>query len=94
MIILIRSFLSRIKRLIELKKLQLELGNIQDTINNFKPPIFWKDKEIVQRQIEIWSNKEIYKLLENVNGLEINFKKNSNLSNNLVFDFILNTSNS
>ena len=69
MIILIRSFLSRIKRLIELKKLQLELGNIQDTINNFKPPIFWKDKEIVQRQIEIWSNKEIYKLLENVNGL-------------------------
>ena len=92
-IILIRSFISRLKRLIELKKLQKELGNVDQTINNFRPPIFWKDKELVHKQIENWPIKKIYDLFEKVNKLEINFKKNSNLSNNLVFDLIIDTSN-
>ena len=92
-IILIRSFLSRLKRLIELKKLFVQTGDVKETINNFRPPVFWKDKEIVQRQMESWSSKNIYMLLEEITKLEINFKKNYNPSNNLIFDFILNTSN-
>ena len=91
-IILIRSFLIRLKRLIELKKLHEELENSKNVVDNFKPPIFWKDKEIVIKQIESWSAQDIYKLIDEVNALEINYKKNSNLSNNLVFDLILNTS--
>ena len=78
----------------ELKKLQKETGSISETVNNFRPPIFWKDKEIVEKQVEIWPTNKIFELLENVNNLEISYKKNSNLSNNLVFDLILNTSNS
>ena len=92
-IILIRSFLSRIKRLIELKKLQKKVGDTKKTVNDFKPPIFWKDKAMVERQIEIWSTKKIYELLDEINTLEISYKKNSSISNNLIFDFILNTSN-
>ena len=92
-IILIRSFLSRIKRLIELKKLYTQIGNTKETIDNFKPPIFWKDKHIVQKQVEIWSIDQIYQLLDEVNNLEADFKKNSYMSNNLIFDLILNTSN-
>ncbi len=92
-IILIRSFISRIKRLIELKKLYLKSGNISETINIFKPPIFWKDKEIVQKQVQLWSNNKIYELLDKVNFLEINLKKNPNFSKNLIFDLILETSN-
>ena len=53
-IILIRSFLSRLKRLLELKKLLLKVKNIEDTIKLFKPTIFWKDKEIVNIQMKIW----------------------------------------
>ena len=93
-IILIRFFITRIKRLIELKKLQSETGSIKETVNNFRPPIFWKDKEIVEKQVEIWPTNKIFELLDHVNILEISYKKNSNLSNNLIFDFILNTSNS
>ena len=92
-IIIIRSFLSRLKRLIELKKLFIQIGDMKETINNFKPPVFWKDKEIVQKQMEIWSSKNIYNLLDEITKLEINFKKNYDLSNNIIFDFILNTSN-
>ena len=93
-IILIRSFLIRLKRLIELKKLQTKLGDINQTINNFRPPIFWKDKKIVEKQVEIWTINSVYELIDEVNNLEIYFKKHSSLSNNLVFDLILNTSNS
>ena len=91
-IILLRSLLARVKRLIDLKKLQKKNGDKKQTIDNFKPPIFWKDKEIVENQIDLWSTKQIYELLEQVNELEINLKRNGNLSSNIVFDLILNTS--
>ena len=92
-IILLRTFLSRLKRLAELNKLYLEVGNVQDAVNNFKPQIFWKDKEIVEKQLKNWPNEKIHELLEQVNNLELLQKKNSMLSNKLIFDFILNTSN-
>ena len=92
-IILIRSFLSRLKRLIELKKLHEDFGSVNDAVENFRPNIFWKDKEIVKRQLKIWTFDNIYSLLNDVNRMEINYKQNSNLSNNLIFDLIINTSN-
>ena len=30
-------------------------GNIDEVITSFKPPIFWKDKEIVKMQVKNWS---------------------------------------
>ena len=91
-IILIRSFLSRLKRLVELKKIQNKKGNIKETIDFFKPSIFWKDKEIVQKQMEFWTLERIYILIEDLNTLELKFKRNYELSNNLIFDIIINTS--
>ena len=91
-ILLIRSFLSRLKRLVELKKLSMSVGTVKETINIFKPSIFWKDKEIVEKQMENWSLDKIYKLIEKLNMLELNLKKNYDLSNNIIFDLILNSS--
>ena len=91
-IIILRSFSLRLKRLIELKKIYKEIGNSKDAIENYRPPIFWKDKDIVEKQIEVWSTKDVFMLLDEVTSLEINYKKNSNFNNNLVFDLILNTS--
>ena len=92
-IILIRSFLSRLKRLIELRKLMDKVGDIDQTINMFKPPIFWKEKDNVAKQIEIWSLIKAYELLEKIVKLEISYKKNYDFSNNVIFDLILETSN-
>jgi len=91
--ILIRSFISRLKRLLELKKLSKIIGNNLETINQFKPPIFWKDKEIVTSQMNNWTTENIYTLLDELNSLEISFKKNNDLSCNVIFDLIFNTSN-
>ena len=68
-------------------------SNSKDTVDNFKPSIFWKDKELVQKQVEIWSIEKVYQLIDEINTLEINFKKHSNLTNNIILDFLLNTSN-
>ena len=90
-IIIIRTFLTKTKRLIKLKQ-NLELyKSVDQTIINFKPPIFWKDKELVKTQIKIWTLDRAYKLIEEINRIELNIKKNSANSLNILFDFILNT---
>mgnify|MGYP001317070868 CR=1 FL=1 len=91
-IIITRTLLNKLKRLIKLSKDYNENKNLDKTISNAKPPIFWKDKEIVQRQMEVWSSQKVFKLLDKVTMLEISFKKNYDLSNNLIFDLLLNTS--
>ena len=62
-------------------------------INDYKPPIFWKDKPIVKRQLENWSKSKIKDLITNINKTEIFYKKNSSISLMLVFNFIYETSN-
>ena len=90
-IIIIRTFLIKTKRLIKLyQNLQIN-KNIDKTIISFKPPIFWKDKQLVESQIKIWTLNRTYKLIEEINKVELNIKKNSINSLNILFDFILST---
>ena len=90
-IIIIRTFLLKTKRLLKLNQ-DLQINkNIDKTIVSFKPPIFWKDKELVKNQIKIWTLDKTYKLIEEINKVELNIKKNSINSLNILFDFILNT---
>ena len=93
-IIIIRTFLIKTKRLMKLNQ-DLKINkNIDKTIISFKPPIFWKEKELVKNQIKIWTLDKTYKLIEEINKVELNIKKNSINSLNILFDFILNTSKS
>ena len=92
-IIIIRTFLIKTKRLIKLKQNLKIYKSVDQTIMNFKPQIFWKDKELVKKQIKIWTLDRTYKLIEEINKIELNIKKNSVNSLNILFDFILNTSN-
>ena len=91
-IILIRSLISRLKRLIELKKIYIEANDINEAINTYRPLVFWKDKEIVKKQMGAWSDEKLYELLDKVSFLEVSLKKNNEFSNNIIFDLILNTS--
>ena len=74
-------------------KLQEEVKNnksIDQAIMNFKPPIFWKDKEIVKKQMNQWSLKKINNMIININETELLIKKNSANSLNILSDFIIN----
>ena len=89
-ILILRTILNRSKRLLKLKESESETGNIDLTISSFKPPIFWKEKELVKKQIQSWSRNEVKKIIYRVNDLEILIKKNSNNSLNFVSDFVSN----
>ena len=89
-ILLLRTILNRSKRLLKLKESQNETGNIDLAISSFKPPIFWKEKDAVKKQIQSWSNDEVKKIIYKINDLEILIKKNSNNSLYFISDFVSN----
>ena len=91
-IFIIRTFLSKSKRLLNLLNDYQNNKDLNTTISNAKPPIFWKDKDIVKQQIKNWTPETIKEVIYNLNKLEIDIKKISYNSLNIVSDFILNKS--
>ena len=91
-IIIIRTFLIKSKRLLKLTQNFYDNKSLDKTILDFKPPIFWKDKEVIKQQIKNWSLEKTYKLIDEINRVELSIKKNSYNSLNILSDFILNTS--
>ena len=89
-ILILRTILNRSKRLLKLKMHHELNKDIDLAISSYKPPIFWKEKEIVKKQIQSWSTKEVKSMIYKISDLEILIKKNSNGSINLVSDFVIN----
>ena len=88
-IFIIRSFLNKLNKLKKLKNILKQNQNIEKVLSSFKPPIFWKDKEITKQQLNNLSLNEIKTLIHKVNNLELLIKKNNQLSNHIINDFIL-----
>ena len=66
--------------------------NIDQTIANAKPPIFWKDKDIVKKQIKSWTLNQVEKLILEISEIELLIKTNAQNSVYILSDFILNKS--
>ncbi len=93
-ILIIRNFLYKLKRLEKLKK-NLEIKkNIDEVISSYKPPIFWKDKDLIKQQLKIWSLGQIKNFIKHTNSIELLIKKNSYSSNHIINDFIFQSLNS
>ena len=86
---ILRIFLAKAKRIFALKTMENEDISIDECLSSYKPPIFWKDKEIVRQQINNWSLEKIHKLIIFINDLELLIKKKRSNSINLITDFIL-----
>ena len=89
-----RVFLNKSKKVLMLLKNYQINKNIDLTISSAKPPIFWKDKEIVKQQINMWSPEKIRTLIYRLNELELIIKKNLGNSIKIITDFILEQSSS
>ena len=63
--------------------------NIDEAITYFKPPIFWKDKEIVKKQLGYWSLEKINNMITEISETELLIKKNSSNSLNILSNFII-----
>jgi len=88
-VLIIRTFLSRLKRILKLCTEFQENKDINLTIASAKPAVFWKDKDITKQQILRWSPNEIKEIIYKINNVELLAKKNFDNSVNLITDFIL-----
>ena len=88
-IIVIRTMLAKSKRLLKLFQEIKISNNVDSAILSTKPPIFWKDKQIVKDQINKWSHKNIELLIFRINEIELLIKKNSSISLTVLSDFII-----
>ena len=93
-VLIIRTFLNKSKRILKLISDYEANNNLDLTISSAKPPIFWKEKDIIKQQIHKWKLKNIKKLIYKLSDIELQIKRNINNSINLVTDFILEQSTS
>ena len=89
-ILILRTILSKSKRLFSILKRNEELNNIDQVISSTKPPIFWKEKESVKVQANSWKLNDLKNKIYEINEIELLIKNNSKNSLNLVSDFIFN----
>ena len=85
---IIRVFLAKSKRLQILITEAEKTNSLDRAIAEHKPPIFWKDKNMVKKQLQIWKKNNIIELIYKINSIELITKKNSLNSLNILLDFI------
>ena len=81
----------KVNKLIEITGSNKSNLNVNQLVDNYKPPIFWKEKNIVKEQIGRWTNEELNKLMEIIYVTEINCKKNYEISSIILQQFITDT---
>ena len=92
-IVIIRTLLKKTKNLLNLV-VQFHINkDINATIDNAKPPIFWKEKSVIKDQIKLWSVETLKALIVEINDVEYNIKRNSFNSINYTTNFLLEKSN-
>ena len=86
---MLRILSNKIQRLLKIKEQASKPYNIDALLNTFKPPIFWKEKPLVRKQLTIWKLKDLKEIVSDINNTEILCKKNPKISNSIFFNFFL-----
>ena len=92
-VLIIRIFINKAKKLLYLADNYAANKDLEKTISSSRPPIFWKNKEIIKQQIIKWKSNSIKKLIFDLNNIELQIKKNSLSSINILTNFIIDQSN-
>ena len=87
-ILLFRILSNKSHRLIKIiKEQQDQSSDLDSLINSSKPPIFWKEKPIVKKQLSIWNLNNLVKMVDDINATELLCKKNPQISQNIFLNF-------
>jgi len=92
----LNSLNNRIMKLLEIIKIRLDNGDddYEKALSSLKPPIFWKDKPVLIRQLKKWSLRKLSELADKISQTEMLMKKNSYLRNDIIIkDLIVNVTN-
>ena len=89
-ILIIRTILNKSKRLLKIRTEIDNNSNIDQVISSFKPPIFWKEKDIIKKQAQSWSTDQVKEIIFKINDLEALVKKNTSNPMLFVSNFVSN----
>ena len=89
-ILILRTLLNKSKRLLEIMKKNDDVNNIDKVMLGARPPIFWKEKESIKKQVNSWEICDLKDKIYKINEIEASIKKNSRNSLNIVSDFLVN----
>ena len=77
----------KIRRLLNMKKLEHDYTSLDSLLNATKPPIFWKEKPTIKKQLTIWSAKDLKIIVNEITDTELLCKKNPQISKIIFFNF-------
>ena len=86
-IFLLRILSNKIQRLLKMKEQVKKYNNLDNLLNASKPPIFWKEKPMVKKQLTIWSLNDLKTTIHAINDTELLCKKNPQISKIIFFNF-------
>jgi len=87
-LILLKIFSKKIHRLLKIKIFNRLEKNLDQIFNQIKPPIFWKEKEDVKKQVVLWNEKKLNLIIKKINEIELSCKKNHEIATNITLDFL------
>ncbi len=90
--ILIRMFVNHFKLIEKILLLTQNGKNLTNVIENFRPPIFFKQKEFIIFQCKVWNLTLINIMITRLINLELKCKLNNVIEKTLMAQFILSTS--
>ena len=89
-ILILRTLLNKSKKLLAIIDKYQQTNNLDQVISATRPPIFWKDKEIVRIQAKSWKLEDLKSKIYELNEIEAMIKANSNNSLNILTNFFIN----
>ena len=69
-----------------MKKVEKNYKDIESLISASKPPIFWKEKSVVKKQLHIWKINDLQKMIKEINNIELICKRKPQISKIVFFD--------
>jgi len=79
----------KINKLIDIYEYNENETKIAVLVDTYKPPIFWKEKNIIQTQLSKWNKDELDTLLDKINEIEILCKLNYEIAETIFNKFLL-----
>ncbi|WP_440694888.1 DNA polymerase III subunit delta [Candidatus Pelagibacter sp. HIMB109] len=79
----------KINKLIDIYEYNENETKIAVLVDTYKPPIFWKEKSIIQTQLSKWNKNELNTLLDKINEIEILCKLNYEIAETIFNKFLL-----
>jgi len=87
-LILLKIFSKKVHRLLKIKIFNRLEKDLDQIFNQIRPPIFWKEKDDVKKQVRLWNEKKLNLIIKKINEIELNCKKNHELATNITLNFL------